>query len=86
MEENKKNQVEKPSYEQLEAAALQLQKRMMFAEERLRTIDAVSLRLNWLFKVLDNKDAFQPEFIAKCVIEVEDLLTIDTPEENSEEK
>ena len=89
MEETLKTQeVEtvKPSYEQLEAAAIQLQRRALVAEEKLRTLDAVTMRLNWLFKVVDNEAAFSQEFVEKCVKEIEDLLTIENVEEVTPEE
>lgn len=83
MEENVKNteSVQKLSYEQLEAAAIQLQRRALVAEEKLKTIDAVTLRLSWLFKVLEFSNEFTTEFVAKCAKEVEELLNIDKIEE-----
>lgn len=88
MEEIKKEQVEnaKPSYEQLEAAAIQLQRRALVAEEKLRVIDAVTIRLNWLFKVIDNQDTFSVEFVNKCVKEIEELLSLDKVEEVTPEE
>lgn len=88
MEETKKEQVEnvKPSYEQLEAAAIQLQRRALVAEEKLKVIDAVTLRLNWLFKVLENENSFPAEFVYKCVKEVEELLSLDKVEEVTPEE
>lgn len=73
---------EKLSYEQLENVAKQLQQRAMMAENRLRGIDYASMRLAWLFKVLENKTAFPEEFISKCAAEIQDLLTIDEEESN----
>lgn len=76
------NEPNKLSYEQLEQAAMQLQQRLMMAENRLRGIDFTSMRLTWLFKVIENKAVFSTEFLKKCVKEVEELLTIEeeTPE------
>lgn len=91
MEETKETSP-KLTYEQLEQAAMQLQQRLMMAESRLRGIDFASVRLTWLFKVIENKGAFPAEFFSKCAKEVEDLLTIEnlpttkksTPDEQSE--
>ena len=75
----------KISYEQLEQAAMQLQQRLMIAENKLRSIDFAAMRLTWLFKVLENKSSFSAEYVNKCAKEVEELLTIeDTPEETPE--
>jgi hypothetical protein len=80
MEEKK----EKLSYEQLENVAKQLQQRVMMAENRLRGIDYASMRLTWLFKVLENKDVFPASFVEKCSNEVVELLTIE--EETTDEQ
>lgn len=82
MEEKEITKAEKLSYEQLEQAAMQLQQRLMMAENRLRGIDFASMRLTWLFKVIENKAVFSEDFVNKSVKEVEELLTIEeeTPE------
>lgn len=86
MEETKETS-HKLTYEQLNQAAIQLQQRLMMVESRLRSIDLTSMRLTWLFKVLENKESFTPEFISKCAEEVESLLTLEevTPSEQAEE-
>ena len=86
MEETKETSP-KLTYEQLEQAAMQLQQRLMMAESRLRGIDFASVRLTWLFKVLENKEAFSAEFLSKCAKEIETLLTIeeDTTDEQAGE-
>ena len=83
MEEKDTAKVEKLSYEQLEQAAMQLQQKLSIIENRFRSIDFASMRLTWLFRVIENKDAFTPEFVRKSAIEIQELLTI---EESSEEK
>lgn len=75
---------EKISYEQLESTAIQFQQRCANLEMQLKSINMTTLRLNYLFKVLENKDAFNTEFIVKCATEVEELLTIEKEEENDE--
>lgn len=79
MEENKE---EKMSYEQLEQAAMQMQNKLMMIENKLRNVDFVSIRLNWLFKVVEFKEVFDAEFVSKCTKEVKELLSIE--EENKE--
>lgn len=76
-----KETTQKLTYEQLEQAAVQLQQRLMFAENKLRSINFAEVRLTWLFKVLEHKVDFPIEFVDKCANEIETLLTI---EENSE--
>lgn len=84
MEEEKKKET-KLTYEQLENVAIQLQQRLMTAENKLKTIDFASVRLTWLFKVIENKEQFSPVFVEKCTTEVENLLTIEEdPKEESD--
>jgi hypothetical protein len=82
MEENK--ETKELDYEQLKRAAAQLQQRAMAAENKLRSIDFASIRLNWLFKVLENDVAFPAEFVGKCAVEIQDILTVDTEETKEE--
>lgn len=78
MEENKnKTEAIKLTYEQLEQVASQIQQKLIIAENKLRTIDFASVRLNWLFKVIENKLSFTTEFVNRCSKEIEDLLTIE---------
>lgn len=76
MEEQKNNQ-EKLSYEKLEEVAVQLQQRCVMLESKLRSIDLMSIRLKYLFKVLDAKSSFSLEFINKCSDEIEEILTVE---------
>lgn len=85
MEEQKKEQ-EKLSYESLENVASQLQQRCVMLENKLRSIDMVSLRLNYLFKVVSIKGVFTEEFIIKCSKEIENLLTVEESEEDNTEE
>lgn len=78
MEEVKETKETKLSYyEQLEQAAMQLQQRLVMAESKLRGIDFATMRLTWLFKVLENKESLSPVFVEKAAKEIENLLTID---------
>lgn len=84
--EEKDTKATKLTYEQLEQAAMQLQQRLMMAENKLRGIDFAAMRLTWLFKVLENKSSFSAEYVNKCAKEVEEILTIEeaTPETATE--
>lgn len=85
MEENKNNKEKaEVSYEQLKTIALQAQQTAYNLKERLQNIDMVSLRLTWLFKVIENKTSFNKDFINKCSSEIENLLTIE--ESNEQDK
>jgi hypothetical protein len=85
MEEQKKEQ-EKLSYEKLEEAAVQLQQRCVMLENKLRSIDMVSVRLNYLLRVVEIKGVFSEDFVAKCSKEIEDLLTLEEPEDTKSEE
>lgn len=74
----------KLTYEQLEMIAKQLNHRAMQAEARLASINMTQMRLDYLFKVLDRKEAFRPEFINKCALDIEELLSVE-PQEDTEE-
>lgn len=77
MEEEKTSTPIKPTYEQLEQAAMQMQQRLMMVENKLRNIDFASMRLTWLFKVVENKDSFSEEFVHNSSKEIEEMLTLD---------
>lgn len=75
---------EKLSYEELEKVAVQLQQQLMQMKQRLEALDATSLRLSFLFKVLEHVEVYPEPFILKVTEEVMDILTI--PEETKEKK
>lgn len=80
MEETK----DKLTYEQLEAICKAVQNRAMQAESKLAAINIAQIRLDYLFKVLDRREVFRPEFIQKCTLDIEELLS-EEPQENTEE-
>ena len=95
MEEQKKKVVEmkpqvqrpeKMSYEQLENVAHQLseQNRQLFA--KLQELNMVNMfkRLDYLFKVVENGHMFNPDFLEKCIAEIESIITVPEQEEKSE--
>lgn len=79
---------EKMSYEQLENIAHQLseQSRQLYAKLQEANMANVFKRLDYLFKVVENAHAFNEEFVAKCVVEIEDLMTVPESEEETEDK
>ena len=79
---------EKMSYEQLENVAHQLseQARQLYAELQKANMTNLFKRLDYLFKVVENAHAFNEEFVAKCVAEVEELITVPENEGEAEEK
>ena len=46
----------------------------MSEDERLKSIDMTSIRIDWLFQVIENKESFKEEYINRCVAEIEELL------------
>lgn len=88
MEENKvKNErPEKMSYEQLENVAHQLseQNRQLYMKLQSANMTNLFKRLDYLFKVIENSDKFNKEFVNKCLTEIESSMTI--PEEESKDK
>ena len=99
MEENKETKVEmgptpetarpeKMSYEQLENIAHQLSNQAKQLYAKLQEANMVNMfkRLDYLFKVVENAHAFNEEFAAKCVAEIEDLMTVPETEGETEDK
>lgn len=84
MEETKKVPTEL-TYEQLKNAASQLQEQNKQLYSKLQEINMsnVFARLNFLFRVVEQKQAFDEQFVKSCVKEIEDLITI--PEDKIEE-
>lgn len=79
---------EKMSYEQLENIAHQLSNQAKQLYAKLQEANMVNMfkRLDYLFKVVENAHAFNEEFVAKCVAEIEDLMTVPETEEETEDK
>lgn len=88
MEENKvKNErPEKMSYEQLENVAHQLseQNRQLYMKLQSANMTNLFKRLDYLFKVIENSDKFNKEFVNKCLTEIESSMTL--PEEEGKEE
>lgn len=83
MEETK---TPKPTYEQLEKVVSQFQQKVVILENKLRSIDFASMRLTWLFKVLENETVFPIEFVNKCTEEVKSILTIEEVSDTVEQE
>ncbi len=84
MEETNKTNEGKISYEQLMEAAKMLQQRALVAEQRLMAINLTTMRLEYLFKVLDHSSYFSTEFTDKCSKEIEGTLMVNKEEETKE--
>ena len=76
------------SYEQLENIAHQLSNQAKQLYAKLQEANMVNMfkRLDYLIKVVENAPAFNEEFVAKCVAEIEDLMTVPETEEETEDK
>lgn len=85
MEENVKTVPQKMSYEELERVAAQYSQQAQQLYVRLQEANIANTikRLELLFKVVENSHAFSEEFVAKCVKEIEDTMTL--PEGNTED-
>ena len=88
MEDNKtiNENAKKPTYEELEAAMYNLTEKLnkaykdnQYLVNQLNGINNTFTRLNYLFKVLENSQHFNSDFIIKCADEIENTITV--PEE-----
>ena len=72
------NNENKLSYEQLKELTLQQENMLKHMYERIRELDMANVfkRLDYLFKVIENKDSFNSDFIIACSDEIVDLMTI----------
>ena len=74
---------EKMSYEQLENVAHQLseQAKQLYMKLQDANMNNIFKRLDYLFKVVENGHMFKQDFLDKCMVEIEELMTV--PEEES---
>ncbi len=82
----KDERTEKMSYEQLENVAHQLseQAKQLYAKLQAANMSNMFKRLDYLFKVIEHGHMFKPDFLEKCIAEIEDFMTI--PEEDNKEE
>ena len=79
------------SYDQLKEVAAQLQHENQQLRSTLVRVEYSNTfkRLDYLFKVLDNYVHFDDDFVASCIKEIQDMMTIkeesteDTEDSNS---
>ena len=89
MEEQKASGTEQPkklSYEELEKVAVQLQQQYLQLKQKMEALDATSIRLSFLFKVMDHVEAYPETFILKVTQEIQDIITLPQEEEPKEEE
>lgn len=77
----------KLSYEELEKVARQLSEQNSILMNQLEQRNTMMMfkRIDYLFDVLKNNALFDYEFIAKCVAEIEEVLSKDEPEKKEED-
>jgi hypothetical protein len=89
MENNKNEVMEKATYEQLENYVDQLAQQNAVLRRKLTELadNSAYKRLDYLFKVVENKNAFPEDFTEKCVNAiVETFISEDNNTENTENK
>ena len=84
-------------YEEVVKYAQQLSQQRNYYEKQAQLLTekvkersdfSVFKRLDYLFKVVENKDSFSTEFVAGCIKEIEAIMTIpeEQPQENKEKQ
>ena len=85
MEDNKtiNENAKKPTYKELEAAMYNLTEKLnkaykdnQYLVNQLNGINNTFTRLNYLFKVLENSQHFNSDFIIECAEEIENTITV----------
>lgn len=76
-EKNEKVQGEKPSYEQLEreVAGLKGMNNQLIMQLQQMNMGNLFKRLDYLFKVVEFREAFNPDFASRCAEEIEGHMT-----------
>lgn len=84
----KKVQAERPSYEQLEreVAGLKGMNNQLIMQLQQMNMGNLFKRLDYLFKVVEFKEAFDADFVTKCTREIEGHMTPPEVEAESEDK
>lgn len=77
MEEKEKVQAEKPNYEQLEkeVAGLKSMNNQLIMQLQQMNMGNLFKRLDYLFKVVQFREAFSANFAKRCADEIEELVT-----------
>lgn len=90
MAEKKKTQTKaeepaRPTYEQLMEAANRMHAELM-DKRRVEMLNEVGVRLQYLFKVVENKDSFPGDYVIGCVEDIMRILPCGEQEEQSEKQ
>lgn len=86
MEEKEKLQAEKPSYENLEreVAGLKSMNNQLIMQLQQMNMGNLFKRLDYLFRVVEFREAFNADFAKRCADEIEEHMTppeaVDEPE------
>lgn len=85
--EVKEGQSQKMTYEQLESVAHQLSEQNRELRMKLQQMDMMNIfkRLDYLFKIVENQEKFNKEFVNKSKEEIVALMTIPEEEDKKEE-
>lgn len=88
MEENENKEVKrKLTYEELNNVCHQLQEQNRKLYEQLKSVNMANIftRLDYLFKVVENSEKFDSDFVITCTDEIKDRIIIKTVEDTKEE-
>lgn len=83
-EKTMNEQPKKLSYEELEKVAVQLQQQYLQVKQKMEALDATSIRLSFLFRVMDHVEAYPETFIMNVAQEIQDIITIPKEEVKGE--
>ena len=86
MEENKKTEVKKLTYEELENYARQISMQNSNLVAKLEEANLANLftRINYLFQILQAHEFFASEFVEECAKEIAGYFKKENVEENGE--
>lgn len=75
----KKKEVKKLTYEELEQVANQMNEQNQILYEKIKELNLINVfrRLDYLFKVVENKEVFDKEFTDSVVKEIKDTITVE---------
>lgn len=81
--ELKPNQIAKPTYEELEKIAQEASQQADYFLKELHKLNNENMfrRLDYLFSIVANREAFTKEFVEKTIAEIESAITIKTNKE-----
>lgn len=85
IQENTKKPLDKPTYEQLNNWCNQLMQQRNEAYKEIQNLTSAYQILPYLFEVVKARDVFSEKFVAQCINNIENLLSLDDTE-NKEEK